>query len=142
MRKTKIVATIGPASDSLDILRKLSSAGMNIARQNFSHGSHEEHLSRLKRIRSISDNIGVMMDTQGPEIRLKEVEEGTELLVGDTVKLVTNNIIGDAKKLPVDYPKVFDYIEKGDKLLIDDGQIELEVEKIDDTAECKNLIWR
>ena len=137
MRKTKIVATIGPASDSVEVLEKLSKAGMNIARQNFSHGTYDEHLERLKRIRSISDNIGVMMDTQGPEIRLGEVEEGTNLITGDNVELVIEDIMGNSQRLPVDYPGIIDYLEKGDNLLIDDGQIELEVENVDDSVECK-----
>jgi len=137
MRKTKIVSTIGPASDSVDVLERLSDAGMNIARQNFSHGTFEEHEERLKRIRSISDNIGVMMDTQGPEIRLKEVGEGTTLNTGDSVKLVTDEITGNEEKLPVDYPGIINYLEKGDNLLIDDGQIELEVKKVDEYVDCK-----
>ncbi|MFW6196516.1 MAG: pyruvate kinase [Thermoplasmatota archaeon] len=137
MRKTKIVSTIGPASDSVGVLEELSKAGMNVARQNFSHGSYEEHEERLKRIRSISDNIGVMMDTQGPEIRLKEVEDGTELVTGDSVTLVTEDIVGDESRLPVDYPRIINYLERGDKLLIDDGQIELEVTDVDDSVECR-----
>lgn len=133
MRKTKIVATIGPASNSKSVLREMIDSGINIARQNFSHGTHEKHGEILENIRGISPDMGVMMDTQGPEVRLKEVEDDVVLKEGDLVEIVTEDIIGDEKRLPVDYDKIMDYLQTGDTLLIDDGQIEIKVEDVDDS---------
>jgi len=132
MRKTKIVATIGPASKSKDTLKKMIDNGMDIARQNFSHGSHKEHKKIFDDIRSLSDEVGVMVDTQGPEIRLKDVKEGTKLQNGEEIRIVTEDITGDERTLPVDYPMIIDYIETGDNILIDDGQIEIKVDSVDD----------
>ncbi len=138
MNKTKIVATIGPASNSKRRLENLVSAGMDVARQNFSHGTHEEHSKVLKKIRNISDSIGVMMDTQGPEVRLKEVEEGTKLRQGKKLKIVTSDITGNEDTLPVDYPDITDFLEKDDEILIDDGQIELNVDEVsEDEVRCE-----
>jgi len=137
MRKTKIVATIGPVSYKKEDLERLVTAGIDVARQNFSHGTHEEHSKTLSKIRDISDKIGVMMDTQGPEIRLNEVEEDTELRQGERVRIVTQDMKGNEKVLPVDHPTIDEFIEKGDTILIDDGQIELRVLKITDDIECK-----
>ncbi len=132
MRKTKIVATIGPASKSKDTLKNMIDNGMDIARQNFSHGTHKEHKKIFEDIRSFSDEVGVMVDTQGPEIRLKDMEEGTKLENGKKIRLVTEDITGNERILPVDYPKIIDYIEEGDTILIDDGQIEIRVDSVDD----------
>jgi len=137
MRKTKIVATIGPASYKEEDLERLVSAGINVARLNFSHGTHKEHSKTLTKIRDISDKIGVMMDTQGPEIRLNEVEENTELRQGERVKIVTQDIKGNEEVLPVDHPTIDEFLEKGDTILIDDGQIELRVLEINDEIECE-----
>ncbi len=137
MRKTKIVATIGPATSGREQLKDLSDAGMDVARQNFSHGSHEEHLEKMEQIRSISDDIGIMMDTQGPEIRLGEVEDDVSLEEGQRVDIVTADIKGTDRRLSVDYEKLLDYIEEGDTLLIDDGQIELKVEEINESISCR-----
>ncbi len=137
MRKTKIVATIGPASETDQILDSLVEAGVDVARQNFSHGTHEEHERTLKKLRDTSKEIGLMMDTQGPEIRLKEVEEDTELYQGDIVKIVTDEVLGDREVLPVDHPNTADFLKSGDKILIDDGQIELEVLEVDEEVRCE-----
>ncbi|MFW6141791.1 MAG: pyruvate kinase [Candidatus Saliniplasma sp.] len=131
MRKTKIVTTIGPASKSKDTLKTMMDNGMDVARQNFSHGTHKEHKQIFEDIRSLSDEVGVMVDTQGPEIRLKEVEDGTKLQNGKKVRLVTENITGNERTLPVDYPRIINYIEEGDTILIDDGQIEIRVDSVD-----------
>ncbi len=137
MRKTKIVATIGPASDSRKDLERLISAGVDVVRLNFSHGTPKEHAENLAKIRNISDEIGVMMDTQGPEIRLNEIKEDTELRQGEKVKIVTQNVRGDEKILPVDHQSIEDYLEKGDTILIDDGQIELKVLDVEDDVGCE-----
>ncbi|MDY6789104.1 MAG: pyruvate kinase [Candidatus Nanohaloarchaea archaeon] len=141
MRNTKIVATIGPASNSKEVLGELLDSGMDVARQNLSHGDHEQHGDMIDRIREVSEehekDIGVMLDTQGPEIRLREVEEGTELEEGETVEIVTSDIEGDSKKLPVDYKDFNDNVSEGDEVLIDDGDIELVVEEVSDSVVCK-----
>lgn len=137
MRKTKIVATIGPASKNEEDLKELVGAGIDVARQNFSHGTHEEHSRILEKLRAISDEIGVMMDTQGPEIRLNQVKEGTELYQGDKVKIAPNDMLGDEDVLPVDHPSICDFLKKGDRLLIDDGQIELDVLEVNNEVRCE-----
>jgi len=137
MRKTKIVATIGPASNGKKDLERLISSGIDVARQNFSHGTHEEHAETLDMIRDISNDIGVMMDTQGPEIRLNEIEEDTELRQGERVRIITQDIEGNEEMLPVDHPTIKDFLRKGDTILIDDGQIELEVLDVKDEVECE-----
>ncbi len=137
MRKTKIVATIGPASEKQEKLERLVNTGIDVARQNFSHGTHEDHSKTLERLRMISDEIGVMMDTQGPEIRLNEIKEGTEIHQGDLITIVTDEVVGDEETLPVDYPSIEDFLKSGDKLLIDDGQIELEVLGSDEEVRCE-----
>ncbi len=138
MRKTKIVATLGPASDAEEEIERLIEAGVDVFRQNFSHGTKDEHLETLERIRNLSDKIGVMMDTQGPEVRLKQVKKGTEIsrgqeieLVSSKVELVSSEVESEEKMLPVDHPEFEDYIDVGDKILIDDGQIELRVLEVD-----------
>jgi len=136
MRKTKIVATLGPASESREKLEQLADAGMNVARQNMSHGTHDEHRQILNDVHSLGDNVAAMMDTQGPEIRLRDVEDGTVLKQGATVHISAQEKPGDEDELTVDHPAMFDNLETGDTLLIDDGEIELEVEEIDDRATC------
>jgi len=138
MRRTKIVCTIGPSSQSKSNLEDLIDAGMNIARQNFSHGTQQQHGELIDRIRSVSENVGVMMDTQGPEIRLKEVENNTRLKRGKEVKIITSNETGNSDRLPVDHSGMLDCLEEGDTILIDDGKIELKVTSIEtDQAKCK-----
>ncbi len=137
MRKTKIVATIGPVSNNRENMERLISSGIDVARQNFSHGTHEEHVEMLNMIRDISSEVGVMMDTQGPEIRLNEIEEDTELHQGERVKIVTEDVEGNEEVLPVDHPTIEDFLKKGDTILIDDGQIELNVLDVQEEVECE-----
>jgi len=137
MRKTKIVATLGPASYNEEKIADLIEAGVDVFRQNFSHGTKEEHLETLKTIRDLSDEIGVMMDTQGPEVRLKQVKKGTEVSQGQELKLVSSEIEGGKDVLPVDHPRFKEHIDVGDKILIDDGQIELEVLGLDTDIRCE-----
>lgn len=137
MKKTKIVSTIGPATDSKEKIEEIIDAGVNVIRQNFSHVDHEAHKEVYDRVRSVSEKTAVMADTKGPEIRLGQVEEGTELEKGHKVELTTEDIEGDSEKLPVNYSDLLDYIKAGDEVRIDDGKIELEVEKVGETAECQ-----
>ncbi len=140
MRRTKIVCTIGPASQSEDMLRKLIKAGMNIARFNFSHGDHEEHgakFKNLKKIRTEMDKpIGTLLDTRGPEIRLgtfKEENKKYQLKKGQTFTLTTEEIVGDETKAYVNYAGLVNDVKEGGSILIDDGLIELHVDKVGST---------
>ncbi len=137
MRKTKIVATVGPASSSEEKLKELIQGGVDVLRLNFSHGTMEGHGRILKNIRDISNEVGVMMDTQGPEIRLSEIEEDTILKAGDTVKITTEDVIGNKERLPVDYPGITDRVQMGDTVLLADGELELKVLSVDEDIDCQ-----
>ncbi|WEL23301.1 pyruvate kinase [Candidatus Nanohalovita haloferacivicina] len=136
MKNTKIVSTIGPATDTKEKLAEIIDSGVDVVRQNFSHVDHEQHGKIFDRIRDVSEKTAVMIDTKGPEIRLGEVEEGTELETGHNVEITTEEITGNKEKLSVNYKDFINHIEAGDEVRIDDGKIELEVEKVGETAEC------
>ncbi|XEC96465.1 pyruvate kinase [Paenibacillus tarimensis] len=138
MRKTKIVCTIGPSSESLENTKKLITAGMNVARLNFSHGDFEEHGNRIKNIRQASEELGntvaILLDTKGPEIRLGKLkEEPIELVQGDTIVLTTEEILGDRNRVPITYANLPKDVTAGSTILIDDGLIGLTVEEVDGT---------
>jgi len=137
MRKTKIIATIGPSSEDRNVIEKMVKSGLNIARLNFSHRTQEEAKKTYENLREVAPHIGIMMDTQGPEVRLGRIKEDTELLRGNEVELVREDILGDEKKLPVDYPKLFDYLKKDDTILMSDGSLELKVEKVSSSVKCR-----
>ena len=138
-RKAKIVATIGPASQSEDMLEKLVLAGMNVARLNFSHGKHEQHAQRIECIRRVSDklgvSVGILQDLQGPKIRVGELPEPIILSDGEEVILYTAGTDEPAngkKRVPVDFRQLFDSVRPSDKLLLDDGRLALEVISVKD----------
>ena len=138
MRKTKIICTIGPASESEERLRELMLAGMDVARFNFSHGSHEEHKIKFERVNKISGELGLpvatLLDTKGPEIRLKTIEGGkTELKMGQKFILTTEDVIGNSERASITYKNLKNDISVGTTILIDDGLIEMVVEEIDET---------
>lgn len=138
MRKTKIVCTIGPASESLEMLKQLIEAGMNVARLNFSHGDYEEHGNRIKNIRQASKELGktvaILLDTKGPEIRIGKLkEEPIELVQDEYLTLTTEEIIGDKDRIHVTYKDLPKDVQVGSTILIDDGLIELSVVEISDT---------
>ncbi|WP_281197759.1 pyruvate kinase [Staphylococcus schleiferi] len=147
MKKTKIVCTIGPASESEDMLEKLMKAGMNVARLNFSHGSHDEHAARIRSIRKVAKklekNIGILLDTKGPEIRTHNMKNGAITLEkGSHVTVSMHEVEGTPEKFSVTYEELINDIEIGSFILLDDGLIELEVESIDHAAgevHCKVL---
>lgn len=135
MRKTKIVCTIGPASESLEMLKKLIDAGLNVARLNFSHGDYEEHGNRIKNIRRASEELGktvaILLDTKGPEIRIGKLkEEPIQLVEGDVLTLTTEEIMGDKERIHVTYEGLPQDVEVGSTILIDDGLIALTVIEI------------
>lgn len=132
MRKTKIVCTIGPASESEDILTKLIENGMDVARLNFSHGNYDEHKKRIDTIRSVAKKIGkpvaILLDLQGPEIRTRKFLGGqAKLNSGETVTITREDIVGDAKRFSVTYEGIVNDVSPGTTILLDDGLIELEV---------------
>ena len=145
MRKTKIICTIGPASESEENLRKLMKAGMNVARFNFSHGSHEEHKAKFARVLKVSGELGVsvatLLDTKGPEIRLRDFAAGkVELKAGQDFILTTEEILGDETKASITYKNLKEDVKEGSHILIDDGKIEMEVKKIEgEEIVCKVL---
>ncbi len=128
--RTKIVCTIGPASDSVVILKKLVNAGMDVCRLNFSHGSHPDHLERFERIRSISDDVGVLVDLCGPKIRTGEVEKGTVIKTGQTYRISAEiGLEGNSEVCSTNYPPLIDDCKVGNHLAIDDGLLQLVVTK-------------
>ncbi|HIE0327588.1 TPA: pyruvate kinase [Staphylococcus aureus] len=136
MRKTKIVCTIGPASESEEMIEKLINAGMNVARLNFSHGSHEEHKGRIDTIRKVAKRldkiVAILLDTKGPEIRTHNMKDGIiELERGNEVIVSMNEVEGTPEKFSVTYENLINDVQVGSYILLDDGLIELQVKDID-----------
>lgn len=142
MRKTKIVCTLGPASKSEMVVEEMLKSGMNVARLNFSHGSHEDHKKTIETFRKVRDKLGlpaaVMLDTKGPEIRIGTFNNGKVTLEeGNKFILTTEDITGDNTRVSITYKKLPMQLKKGNKVLIDDGLISLEVLNISETEiEC------
>lgn len=137
MRKTKIVGTLGPASDSKNMIAKLVDAGMDVARLNLSHGNYEEHGKKIELIREVEDDtgktIGIMMDTRGPEVRLGPLKEGKALLKeGDNITLTTDEIEGDNECVSISYKSITNDIKVGSTILVDDGLLEFKVVEVSD----------
>ena len=136
MRKTKIICTIGPACDNEETLTAMCEAGMNVARLNFSHGTHEEHLRRIQLIRKVREKlnlpIAIMLDTKGPEYRIKTFQNGrVTLKEGEAFTLTTEDIVGDETRVSVTYTKLTEELNPGDTVLINNGLVILTVEKVD-----------
>ena len=132
MRRAKIVATIGPASESKEKLRELMLAGMDVARINMSHGEREHHGEVIARIRSVADNlnrpVAILLDVSGPKIRTGKMRDGeVHLQDGSEVRITAEEIDGDATRFATNYPLLARDVHAGDRILIDDGQIELQV---------------
>lgn len=139
MRKTKIVCTIGPASESSEILEQLIQAGMNVARLNFSHGNHEEHGERIKRIREASKKtgkiVGILLDTKGPEIRTHQMEnDAIELITGQSLAISMKEVLGNKEMFSITYDRLIEDVNEGSIILLDDGLIELRVKSTDQEA--------
>lgn len=131
-KKTKIVATIGPATDNYETIKKLVQAGMNVMRINFSHGSYEEHLKKIEIARRLEKEYGfflpVMLDTKGPEIRCGYFENGgVEITRDQEVRITMTPMLGNHEKFSISYPGLYDDVKVGDYLRIDDGKLELEI---------------
>src|ERR1051326_6253183 len=137
MRRTKIVCTIGPASDSEDMLARLIAAGMNVARVNFSHGDHDYHRAVIRRIkqvrRALNKPVAILQDLQGPKIRVGLIGGGTgfvTLLPGQEFTLTTEELTGNEQRVSVSLKSLPDEVQVGHRILLADGNIELAVEKI------------
>ena len=144
-KKTKIVCTIGPASENKETLTKLVNEGMNIARLNFSHGSYEEHGERLKMIREVSKEtkkpIGILLDTKGPEIRLGDFENGgVEFAEGDEVTIVKEEVLGNKERFTLRCPEVFNDVKKGDYILMDDGKMRVDITEVEPGKTIKGVV--
>ena len=136
MRRAKIVATLGPATSTLETIRALIDAGMDVARLNLSHGSHEVHATMYQMVRQASDESGrsvaILADLQGPKIRLGKFADRSVLLnVGDEFTVTTEEVAGDAKQVSTTYKDLPSDVQAGDKVLVDDGRIALEVVRVD-----------
>jgi len=141
-RKTKIVCTLGPSTDKEGVLKRLIEEGMNVARFNFSHGDHEEQLGRLQMLQKLRKElkrpVAALLDTKGPEIRLRDFTDGkVELKDGQTFTLTTDEIMGDAKRVSITYKNLPEDVKPGDRILIDDGLIGMEVKEIKVTSGAK-----
>ena len=138
MRKTKIICTLGPSTDKDGVLRELVANGMNVARFNFSHGSYEEHKGRLDMLKAIRTELGkpvaALLDTKGPEIRLKEFKNGVEMLeAGQTFTLTTREVEGTKEICSVTYKDLPQDVQPGGTIMLDDGLIMLHIEQVTDT---------
>ena len=135
MRKTKIICTLGPAVDQEEVLCKLMQRGMDVARINFSHGTHEEHKKRVDVFKTVREKLGLpiplLLDTKGPEIRTGRFETNeVQLNQGESFVLVNDDIVGDATKCTISYKGLYKDVVKGGRVLINDGLVELEVTEI------------
>lgn len=145
MRKTKIVCTLGPASASEEMIEKLISSGMDVARLNFSHGTHEYHkdiIETVKKVRKrLERPIGIMLDTKGPEIRVKDFKDGPVTLVdGDDFTLTTNDIEGDKSKVSISYADLPSQVSSGTTVRLNDGNIELCVRECNENDICCTVV--
>ena len=143
MRKTKIICTIGPACENDDTLREMCHAGMNVARLNFSHGTHEEHQKKIDLIKKIRKElnlpIAIMLDTKGPEYRIKTFEDGKILLKdGDSFTFTTEDVIGNQERVAVNYSRLMENLKVGDTILVNNGLVIFKVRELDDkNARCE-----
>ena len=138
MRKTKIICTLGPSTDKGDVLRDLIANGMNVARFNFSHGSYEEHGGRLAKLKALREELGkpvaALLDTKGPEIRLKEFKNGVEMLeAGQTFTLTTREVEGTKEICSITYKDLPQDVHEGGTIMLDDGLIKLRITNVTDT---------
>ena len=138
MRKTKIICTLGPSTDKEGVLRDLIANGMNVARFNFSHGSHEEHLGRLEKLKALREELGkpvaALLDTKGPEIRLKDFKNGVENQVaGQTFTLTTRDVEGTNEICSITYKDLPMDVEPNGTIMLDDGLIKLQIQTVNDT---------
>ncbi|RRA99760.1 pyruvate kinase [Larkinella rosea] len=147
LKKTKIVATVGPASDTKEKLLALARAGVNVFRLNFSHGSHEDHLARIRNIREINEeyglNLAILQDLQGPKIRIGKVEDENGVMIYPGNKLVFTNeeVIGTAERVSTPYKGMYRDVRNGERILLDDGKLEVKVIGTDGTDVITEVVY-
>ena len=140
MKKTKIVATLGPASAKKEVLKEMFLAGLNVCRLNFSHGSYDDHASAIELIRELNSelglNVAILADLQGPKIRTNEMENNGVLLdVGQDIKVLVEKVVGNNERFSINYVKLPQDVQSGERILLDDGKIVLEVKSTDGKSE-------
>ncbi len=146
MKKTKIICTLGPASEKEEVLSELVDAGMNVARLNFSHGTHEEHAAKIATIKKVRDKkhvpLPIMLDTKGPEFRIKTFEKGkVNLKDGSTFTFTTDDVIGDNKQVSVSFEGICEQMNPGDKILLNNGLMIFEVVSVEKpNVICKTIV--
>ena len=145
MRKTKIICTIGPASDSKETLRAMCLAGMNVARLNFSHGTHSDHLDKIEKIKAVREELGLpialLLDTKGPEYRIRTFKNGRiALRDGDEFTFTTKEVEGDETRVSVSYANLHNEMAPGDRILVNNGLLVFEVTAVEGkNIRCKTL---
>lgn len=143
--KTKIVATVGPASNNKEMLRALAKEGVDVFRLNFSHGSHADHQKVIDFVREINDEMGthiaLLQDLQGPKIRVNEMEPGIEIKAGDTITITTKEVLGNQDLVSTSYEGLPKDVKVGDMILIDDGKIELKVKEVKSTDVVCTVVY-
>ncbi|MBO5145689.1 MAG: pyruvate kinase [Lachnospiraceae bacterium] len=146
MRKTKLICTIGPSCEDIEVLSEMCKAGMNVARLNFSHGTHEEHQKKIDLIKEAREKLGlpiaIMLDTKGPEYRIKTFENGkVNLESGDYFTFTTEDIIGNQERVAVNYDKLMENLEVGDTILVNNGLVIFKVVELDAvSAKCEVVV--
>ena len=147
-KRTKIVATVGPASETKEQLLALAHAGVNVFRLNFSHGTHEDHLMRLNRIREINAeyhlNLCVLQDLQGPKIRIGAVEDpknGVLLIAGQQLVFTNDEMIGTANRVSTPYKGMYRDVRPGERILLDDGKLEVKVVGVEGTDVVTEVVY-
>lgn len=146
-KKTKIVATVGPASESSEMLYALAQAGVNVFRLNFSHGSHPDHLERIQRIRQNNAtyglSIGILQDLQGPKIRIGNVEnkDGVKITAGQKLVFTNEDIVGNSERVSTPYKGMYQDVKMGERILMDDGKLEVKVVGIEGTDVVTEVIY-
>ncbi|MBP3505257.1 MAG: pyruvate kinase [Lachnospiraceae bacterium] len=136
MRKTKIICTIGPACENVETLTEMCKAGMNVARLNFSHGTHEDHQKKIDLIKQVRESlnlpIAIMLDTKGPEYRIRTFKDGKVTLAeGDTFTFTTDEVVGDETRVSVTYKRLIEDLSVGDTILVNNGLVEFQVDKLE-----------
>jgi len=138
MKKTKIICTLGPTSETKETIAAMADAGMNVARINFSHGTHEQHAEKIKTIKAVRDEkkipLPIMLDTKGPEFRIKTFKDGKITLnAGDPFTFTTENVEGDQERVSVSFAAICEELNPGDKILLNNGLIVFRVVSIENT---------
>lgn len=146
MRKTKLICTIGPACEDIEVLSEMCKSGMNVARLNFSHGTHEEHQKKIDMIKEVREKLGlpiaIMLDTKGPEYRIKTFENGKiNLQSGDSFTFTTEDVVGNQERVSVNYEKLIENLEIGDTILVNNGLVIFKVVELDAvSARCEVVV--